>query len=223
MTGSHGGRHTRILAGDPIDPVELTTIDGTRIALPAADRVTHLQFRRFAGCPVCDLHLHSFVRRRAEIGQAGVREILVFHSNAADLRVHARDLPFPIVADPGKRLYARFGVEAGRRALTDPRVWPYILQGVLRSLLRVITGRQAMPPIAPEGGSLGLPADFLIGPDGILLACKYGAHAYDQWSVDELLHFHRSTGQGASADRAPAALQAVEAQLDSRNRGALRE
>jgi hypothetical protein len=34
---------------------------------------------------------------------------------------------------------------------------------------------------------LGLPADFLIGTDGRVLAKKYGKHAYDQWSVDELL------------------------------------
>ena len=103
------------------------------------------------------------------------------------MRIHARDLPFLIVADPAQRLYARFGVEAGARALCDPRVWPHILRGVLRSLRRVITRRQAMPPIMPEGGSFGLPADFLIAPDGILLACNYGEHAYDQWSVDDVL------------------------------------
>jgi hypothetical protein len=34
---------------------------------------------------------------------------------------------------------------------------------------------------------LGLPADFLIGSDGRVLATKYGSHADDQWSVDELL------------------------------------
>jgi peroxiredoxin len=180
--------------GDAIDPIELTTIDGTRIALPAPDRVTHLQFRRFAGCPVCDLHLRTFVRRRAEIEQAGVREIVLFHSSAVELRVHARDLPFPIVADPDRRLYVRFGVEAGRRALTDPRVWPYILKGVARALYRVIAGRQAMPPLVPEGGSFGLPADVLIGTDGIVLACKYGEHAYDQWSVEDLLELTADIG-----------------------------
>jgi hypothetical protein len=35
--------------------------------------------------------------------------------------------------------------------------------------------------------ALGLPADFLIAPDGRVRTCKYGAHADDQWSVDELL------------------------------------
>jgi hypothetical protein len=32
-----------------------------------------------------------------------------------------------------------------------------------------------------------MPADFLIGVDGTVLAAKYGRHANDHWSVDELL------------------------------------
>jgi hypothetical protein len=37
------------------------------------------------------------------------------------------------------------------------------------------------------GGPLGLPAEFLIAPSGQIKAVKYGTHAYDQWSVDELI------------------------------------
>ena len=44
-----------------------------------------------------------------------------------------------------------------------------------------------MRPMWPTGGSLGLPADLLIGSDGRVVATKYGVHADDQWSVDELL------------------------------------
>jgi hypothetical protein len=36
-------------------------------------------------------------------------------------------------------------------------------------------------------GTFGLPADFLVAPDGKLIAVKHGKHADDQWSVDELL------------------------------------
>jgi hypothetical protein len=40
----------------------------------------------------------------------------------------------------------------------------------------------------PEpGGRYGLPADLLIAGDGAVVACHYGEHASDQWSVDELL------------------------------------
>jgi hypothetical protein len=40
---------------------------------------------------------------------------------------------------------------------------------------------------------LGLPADLLIGSDGRVLATKYGSHADDQWSVDELLDLVSAT------------------------------
>ena len=46
---------------------------------------------------------------------------------------------------------------------------------------------RARGPIKPTGGAFGLPADFLIAPDGRLAAVKYGKNAYDQWTVDELL------------------------------------
>jgi hypothetical protein len=57
---------------------------------------------------------------------------------------------------------------------------------------------EASWPARPTNGNLGLPADLLITADGSVAAVKYGAHAYDQWSVDELLDlasgFDRGTG-----------------------------
>ena len=36
---------------------ELVSVTGNRIAVPDPNRLAHLQFRRFAGCPICNLHL----------------------------------------------------------------------------------------------------------------------------------------------------------------------
>jgi hypothetical protein len=41
----------------------------------------------------------------------------------------------------------------------------------------------------------------LIDPDGRLRAVKYGAHAYDQWSVDELLALQGTGGVMATPRR----------------------
>jgi hypothetical protein len=187
----HGNR---IHAGAVLRARSLFTIQGERIVIPDTQRLTHLQFRRFAGCPVCDLHLHSIVRRYQELSVAAVREVVVFHSSAQELLRHAADLPFAVIADPEKRLYATFGVESGTRALLDPRAWLPLVRGVVRSIGMILRGKQAIPPINPKGGSLGLPADFLIASDGRVLACHYGAHAFDQWSVDEILSLSGSAG-----------------------------
>jgi hypothetical protein len=49
-------------------------------------------------------------------------------------------------------------------------------------------------PMMPGGGGLGLPADFLVASDGSVGEVNYGAHAYDQWTVDELLGLTKRRG-----------------------------
>jgi hypothetical protein len=78
-------------------------------------------------------------------------------------------------------------VESAPRALLTPRVWGTIVRAVARSLWAIARGREHGPASRVHGGRLGLPADFLIAPDGRVIACRYGEHAYDQWPVDELL------------------------------------
>jgi hypothetical protein len=48
------------------------------------------------------------------------------------------------------------------------------------------------------GGPLGLPAEFLVAPDGRVKAAHYGKHAYDQWSVETLLDLARDSRSAPS-------------------------
>jgi peroxiredoxin len=173
--------------GDTIASRLLTTIRAETVPVPDPDRLTHLQFRRYAGCPICNLHVRSVARRHDDIRAAGIREVAVFHSPAEDMLPHQGDLPFAVIADPQLLLYAEFGVGASHRAVTHPRAWitpfkPSVYPVVLRGLRN---GGSS----GPRHGEtvLGLPADFLIDPAGRVLALRYGRHANDQWSVDELL------------------------------------
>jgi peroxiredoxin len=175
------------MAGTTVSARTLVTITGADVRVPDPDHLVHLQFRRFAGCPVCNLHLRSIVNRRADIEAAGIREVVVFHSSAEALRPYTADLPLDVVADPGRVLYREFGVERGPRALIDPRGWPGIVRAVARELQAVRRRERPAPPTRPDGGRLGLPADFLIARDGRVLAAKHGVHVNDQWSVNELL------------------------------------
>jgi peroxiredoxin len=115
----------------------------------------------------------------------------VFHSSAEDMLPFQDQLPFAVVADPGRALYREFGVTASPRALLHPKAWTAPLKPrVYPMILRAI--RAGGSP-APRHGEtvLGLPADFLIGPDGRVRAVKHGQHASDHWSVDELLRLAR--------------------------------
>ena len=174
----------RVAAGTPrfgwtntIPSRELTTVGGETIRVPDDAALVHLQFRRYAVCPVCNLHLRTFAHRYGEIVRAGIIEIAVFHSPADDLRGH--DLPFALVADPARALYREFEVGKSIRSVLDPRAWGAMLRGIAAFGVR-------LPRLGES--TLGLPADFLIAPSGALIDHKYGSYADDQWSVDDLLN-----------------------------------
>ena len=170
-------------AGDKVSARTLTTIEGAEIAVPAIDGLVHLQFRRFAACPICSLHMHEVAARHDEITNAGITEIVVFHSAADALRRYQAELPFAVIADPERTLYGEFGVASSLRAILHPGPWRAGAKGLLQGR----SARDAVAAIALDENHLGMPADFLIDPDGDIVARKYGEHADDQWSVDELL------------------------------------
>jgi peroxiredoxin len=174
-----------VAPGDTVEPRDLTTITGHPIRLPAADGLTHLQFRRFAGCPICNRHLRAMAERRDDIRAAGIHQIVVFHSSATSMLPHHAALPFAAVADPDRLLYAAFSVGTSPRSLLSPRMWPTALRSMPGAARNTLAGRRVYPS---RGESiLGLPADVLIGPDARVRAAHYGRHAADQWSADDLL------------------------------------
>ena len=101
---------------------------------------------------------------------------IVFHSSAKSIRSYQKNIPFVLVGDPKKALYKEFGVETSLGFM---------------SLKALGAGMRGMAHghfgLRLSGGQLGLPGDFLIAPSGQIKAVKYGTHAYDQWSVDELI------------------------------------
>jgi peroxiredoxin len=169
----------KIKPGDVVGPVKLINIHDKEVDIPAPQtKWTHLQFRRFAACPICNLHLQSFIKRDGEITAKGIREVVVFHSPKESLLPYQGKFPFDVIGDPEKKLYAQFGVGTSIFSILDVRAWPAIVKG---------NSASDKPKGSPEGGPFGLPADFLIASDGRVVASHYGRYADDDWSVDELL------------------------------------
>lgn len=72
----------------------LMTTRPQQIRLPDPASLVHLQFRRYAGCPFCNLHLRSVAQRHQQLVAAGIREVVVFQSPPADLLAQQGDVPF---------------------------------------------------------------------------------------------------------------------------------
>jgi peroxiredoxin len=188
---SNSASVTKIDAGRVIDKRTLVTAASEKVEIPDAKRLVHLQFLRFAGCAFCNVQLRSFERRHDELTAAGIREVVVFRSTAEQLQRHHGDVPFDMILDPEGQLYDEFGVGSGLRAVLNPRT----LLMALPNLIRKFPTGPGLPPSGQRfKGVFGFPADFLIGTNGRVVACKYGASADDHWSVDELVSLARQYG-----------------------------
>jgi peroxiredoxin len=53
--------------GDLLPTTEMETVNGEAIRLPNPKRLSHLQFRRFVDCPICNTHIAEFRKRAREI------------------------------------------------------------------------------------------------------------------------------------------------------------
>jgi peroxiredoxin len=173
--------------GDIVPATTLESVIGAQVKLPDPNRFVHLQLRRFVDCPICNTHIAELRKRAREIEAAGIKEVIVFHSSAKSIRSYQKDVPFVLVGDPKKALYKEFGVETSLAFLS--------LKALGAAMRGVAHGHFGL---RLSGGPFGLPGDFLIAPSGQIKAAKYGTHAYDQWSVDELI----ALAKGAAAQAA---------------------
>jgi peroxiredoxin len=172
----------KLKPGDIVPASTLESVTGGPIELPDPSRLVHLQLRRFVDCPICNTHIAELRKRAREIEASGIKEVIVFHSSAKSIRSYQKDLPFALVGDPKKALYKQFGVKASLGFLS------------VKSLAAAARGvGHGHFGLRLSGGPFGLPGEFLIAPSGQVKAAKYGTHAYDQWSVDELIALAKGT------------------------------
>ena len=119
----------------------------------------------------------------------------IFRSPVAALRElvdGSVPLPFPLLADPERRVYRLFGVGAS---------WLALLSSAARARAREARASGLRPRWrdALRDGIGGSPADFLVGPDGRLLRARYGGHFADSIGPRAALEWIDSA-RGAAAD-----------------------
>ncbi|MCG8672489.1 MAG: AhpC/TSA family protein [Pseudomonadales bacterium] len=169
----------RKTVGEVISFSGISNIHDEPIGLPEKGKLIHLQFRRFYGCPVCSMHVHSLVKSEEQLAKHGIKEVIVFSTSEDKLLENKFNSSFDFVADPDQKLYELFGLEPSWKALLSPGAVKNAALGASKY------GLSMAPSVKAE---FTVPADFLIDSEGKIIALKYGKHADDQWSIEELLN-----------------------------------
>ena len=175
-------------------PFDAVTAHGVPVHLSDYDGFLLLSFLRYASCPMCNLRVHELRSAYPALQAEGIDVAVVMHSPARSILKHVgkQGAPFPIIADPDRRLYVQYGVERSWLRLAMSVVLPSFLVAVAKASVLGYWGGRV------DGEWASMPADFLIAPGGRVLLSHYGAHIGDHLSVSSVVdRVARHVAEGA--------------------------
>jgi thioredoxin-dependent peroxiredoxin len=182
----------RLRIGSNAPTFTAQALGGRRVNLAALrGRTVLLKFYRFATCPVCNLHLHRFIKDYGALEALGLTTLVLFHSPGVKLDASRRDLaPFSLVSDPDKEIFRAYGVETGWTGMLSPVV--------MRDYARALMAGFPSGMLTSDGGITGNPADFIVDAEGRIAFAHYGRHYADSLSAIEIARIRRELGTGPS-------------------------
>lgn len=172
----------RLSSGDEALPFSVVDMNGdVRSLEDYRGKTLLLSFYRYAACPLCNLRIHELGKHREKFLERGLLLLAVFQSPESSMRQHLarRAMPFPIVADPERRLYRAYRIESSFGAFATAMVHPRSVSALVQGFL----------PGKMEGDKFLVPADFLVGPELTIQHAYYGKHIGDHIPMQTIIDF----------------------------------
>lgn len=143
----------------------------------------YLAFMRFAGCPVCNLRVHSLLKHAATFKEKNIEVVLVYESSVDNMRMYLEDAsyPFTFVSDPKNTLYDSYGVE---------KSWGKLLASMFKGMIaKVLAGEKLFKKKPKVDGHMNrMEAEFLIDEQGKISIAYYGSFLGDNVAVEKILN-----------------------------------
>jgi len=144
-------------------------------------------FFRHAGCPFCNLRVHSLTKLHGELKAKGMEMIFFFESKEAVIQrstFHQEVSPVPIISDPEKVWYRAYGLEGSLYKSTISHFTSFV-QTALKA-------REAKVPIhlMASGESFStMPAEFLIDRGLVIRKLHYAQTLTDRLELQDIRDF----------------------------------
>lgn len=167
----------KISIGQLAPHFEVEDIHGQRHSLESLRGKNILvSFFRDATCPFCNLRVYELTTKYPELNRKGL-VMLAFFSSPKERVVQyigKKPRPFPLIADPEKKVYELYNVRSSLGGLMMSMVirMPSMFKAMMLGFLPRMSGAVTQ-----------MPADFLIGPDLKVKGIYYGRDAADHIPV----------------------------------------
>jgi len=174
----------KLIKGNSAPSFQTTDIAGNNWTLEQLKgQKTLLSFYRYASCPLCNLRVNDLIARQQDWKDRGLTMIAFFQSDTGSILkyVGKQDSPFPIIPDPDRIIYKKYGVHGN--------LGKFLVGTVLQPGKLLKAAKKGFLPGKMENDITMVPADFLINEDGVIHTAYYGKDASDHLDVSVIESF----------------------------------
>lgn len=177
------------LKTDIIAPIfHLKDVYGRMIDLATyKDKKVFIGFFRHAGCPFCNLRVHTLTKVYEELKEKGMEMIFFFESKENVLlrsTFHKEISPIPLLSDPEKKWYSAYGLESSGYKSAISHITTFVQTAYRASAL-------GLPiHLMSDGESIKtMPAEFLIGEGLVIKEVHYAERLNDRLDISKIRDF----------------------------------
>ena len=144
-------------------------------------------FFRHAGCPFCNLRVHTLTKMHEELKANGMEMIFFFESKETVLlrsTFHQEVSPIPLISDPEKKWYDAYGIEDSSKKSTVGHITSFAKSAIQAKI-------KGLPMhLMADGESFGtMPAEFLLDEDLVIRKLHYSQKLSDRLELQDLKDF----------------------------------
>jgi thioredoxin-dependent peroxiredoxin len=144
-----------------------------------------LAFFRFAGCPVCNVRIHSLMENYTKLKDQHIEVIAVFESGNELLAGYIKDagIPFPVIGDHELTLYKKYGVQKSVLKMLNT-----MFKKTPKQQMKKGKALFAENKYKQDGSMTRMPADFVIDEKGEIKIVHYGKYIGDHLPLSLILN-----------------------------------
>ena len=146
-----------------------------------------LGFFRHAGCPFCNLRVHTLTKAHEDLKAKGLEMIFFFESKASVLlrsTFHQEVSPIPLISDPEKIWYDAYGLENSGLKSAIGHVTSFARTAIWAKLKGLPMHMMA------DGESIStMPAEFLMDEQLVIRKLYYSQKLTDRFALEEIYAF----------------------------------
>jgi thioredoxin-dependent peroxiredoxin len=142
------------------------------------DKRLFIGFFRHAGCPFCNLRVHTLTKVHEELKEKGMEMIFFFESKKEILlrsTFHKEVSPIPLISDPQKNIYASYGLQESSTISAKSHLTSFV-----QTAFTALTKKVPVHMMADGESISTIPAEFLIDQGLVIKKVHYSQSLTDR-------------------------------------------